>query len=113
MTSLRWGMWIKEGGNRVKWMNIDTDEMVQKLYPYIDVDDLDGMLVQIDTMMRNLDKLEFEDETELELDIVRDGNFYATVSIENAEGFKEFKRDLMNSLESWWDFINEILDDEE
>lgn len=111
MTGLRWEMMVVERGNRAKKMNIDTDEMIQRLYPFRDEEDLDAMLVQIDTMMRNLEKVEFEDETELELDIVRDENFFATVCIENSEGFKEFKRDLMNSLDDWWMFINEMNDD--
>lgn len=115
MTKLRWGMWIEERGKRVKWMNIDTDEMVQRLYPFIDVDDLDGMLVELSKMQRGAEFLEWypSDEGTMDITIWTDSNAYATVTIDDEEAFKEFKRDLINSFEAWWDFINEILDEDE
>ena len=102
-----------ERGNKAKRMSIDTDLIVQKIFPFKDEDNLEGMLVDITRMTNNLERCDFDDDIELELDIVRDENFYATVTLANDIEAKAFKRDLMNSLEGWWDAVNEVIGWEE
>lgn len=110
MTNLKWETMMTERGNKAKRMRIDTDLMVQKIFPLENEDNLEGMLEDITKMTYNLERCEFNDNIELELDIVRNNNFYATVTLENDIEFNAFKRDLINSLEGWWDVIDEFIE---
>lgn len=114
MTGLRWKMMVAERGNREKKMNIDTDAMIQRLYPFKNEDDLDRMLVELTKMQRGAEFLKWypSDEGTMDITIWTDSNAYATVTIDDEEAFKEFKRDLINSFESWYEFIDEMNEDE-
>lgn len=105
--------WMKTDYKRGKWEKVTMKEIVEKFFSIENVDDLEGLLDEVEDMREWAEDQKTMLEQDGEIRIFANPGNYVTIDYGSIEDGTELLDDLIKELESHAEWIEDLRKDEE